>query len=224
MRCEAFADVVHDLGRFAALDRKTREEALAHAQSCSRCAALKDAVETLETSLAALGLEDERAKAPERVEAVLRAAFRANRPRILARPVRVAWTWGLATAATLGIGVLAWQEWKSTPKAPVGKGSVLEEAYMQHAPAISTAAPQPGAQPAADSASDSVLDASGFLPLPYGAAPAADEQADVVRVRMARGSLAAFGLPVDGERVDELIDVDLLVGEDGTPQAVRLSD
>jgi len=224
MRCEAFADVVHDLGRFAALDRKTREEALAHAQSCSRCAALKDAVESLEASLVALGFQDERAEAPQRVEAALRAAFRANRPRMLARSRRVVWTWGLATAAALGIGVLAWQEWKPTQKAPAGQASPPEEAYVQPAPVANTAAQQPSAQATANSASNSFLDASGFLPLPYETAPAADEQADVVRVRMARGSLAAFGLPVDGERADELIDVDFLVGEDGTPQAVRLSD
>jgi len=224
MRCDEFGNAVHDLGRFAALDRNTREEALAHAQSCNRCAALKDAVEALEANLASLALEDESSGPPERVEAALRAAFRANRPRVLRTPWRTAWAWSLATAAALGIGVLAWQEWRPAPKGPAGKGGAPEEANVQPAPANHSAPQQPTAQAAANPASKSVLDASGFLPLPYEAAPAADEQADVVRVKIARGSLAAFGLPVDGERADELIDVDFLVGQDGTPQAVRLPD
>jgi len=43
-----------------------------------------------------------------------------------------------------------------------------------------------------------------------------------VRVRMQRGALGALGLPVNEERAGEWIQVDLLVGNDGLPQAVRL--
>jgi hypothetical protein len=41
-------------------------------------------------------------------------------------------------------------------------------------------------------------------------------------VRMQRGELGALGLPVNEERAAEWIQVDLLVGNDGLPQAVRL--
>ena len=48
------------------------------------------------------------------------------------------------------------------------------------------------------------------------------EDAAVVRVRMQRGALGTLGLPVNEERAGEWIQVDLLVGNDGLPQAVRL--
>ena len=44
----------------------------------------------------------------------------------------------------------------------------------------------------------------------------------IVRVGMQRGALSALGLPVNEERVSDWIQVDLLVGEDGLPKAVRL--
>jgi len=37
-----------------------------------------------------------------------------------------------------------------------------------------------------------------------------------------RGTLGAFGLPVDQGRISDWIQVDLLVGEDGIPEAIRL--
>jgi hypothetical protein len=46
--------------------------------------------------------------------------------------------------------------------------------------------------------------------------------AAILRVRMQRGTLGALGFPVNEERVGEWIQVDLLVGDDGLPQAVRL--
>jgi len=60
-----------------------------------------------------------------------------------------------------------------------------------------------------------------FTPLP-GALPAETDEAAIVHVRMQRGSLGTLGLPVNEERAGEWIQVDLLVGDDGLPQAVRL--
>ena len=47
-------------------------------------------------------------------------------------------------------------------------------------------------------------------------------EAAILRVRLQRGSLSSLGLPVNEERAGEWIQVDLLVGNDGLPQAVRL--
>jgi hypothetical protein len=41
---------------------------------------------------------------------------------------------------------------------------------------------------------------------------------------MQRGALGALGLPVNEERVSDWIQVDLLVGQDGLPKAVRLHE
>jgi hypothetical protein len=48
------------------------------------------------------------------------------------------------------------------------------------------------------------------------------ENATVVHVEMQRAALGAFGLTVNEEHASDLIQVDLLVGDDGLPQAVRL--
>jgi len=60
-----------------------------------------------------------------------------------------------------------------------------------------------------------------FTLLP-GALPADTDDAAIVRVRMQRSTLGALGLPVNEERAGEWIQVDLLLGNDGLPQAVRL--
>jgi transketolase N-terminal domain/subunit len=48
------------------------------------------------------------------------------------------------------------------------------------------------------------------------------DDAAIVRVRMQRGALGALGLPVNEDRAGEWIQVDLLVGDGGLPEAVRL--
>lgn len=42
-------------------------------------------------------------------------------------------------------------------------------------------------------------------------------------MRMQRGSLGALGLPVNEQRAGDWIQVDVLVGNDGLPEAVRLA-
>jgi hypothetical protein len=65
-------------------------------------------------------------------------------------------------------------------------------------------------------------DAGEFTLLP-GSLPGTLEDATVVRVQMQRGALGALGLTVNEERATDLIEVDLLVGDDGQPQALRLT-
>jgi len=55
-----------------------------------------------------------------------------------------------------------------------------------------------------------------------GVLPADTDDTAILRVRLQRGALGALGLPVNEERASEWIQVDLLVGNDGLPQAVRL--
>jgi len=55
-----------------------------------------------------------------------------------------------------------------------------------------------------------------------GSLPQEVDDSAIVRVGMQRGALSALGLPVDEERVSDWIQVDLLVGQDGLPKAVRL--
>ena len=228
MRCDEFEAAVHDLEKFAVLDRQTREAALEHAQLCSRCAALKEAVEALEASLAALAIKDACTGAPESVEAAVREAFRANHAHVLKAPWTKVGVWALATAAVLGVAALGWREWKISHEAV--PGPEVARAVTGNAPAEGTqsteqqTATQTGALESGEFASTTMVDESGFVSLPYATPTAGDEEGEVVRVRMARGALTAFGLPVSPESADDVISVDFLVGEDGMPQAVRLSE
>jgi len=76
-------------------------------------------------------------------------------------------------------------------------------------------------EPQQGSAKSHSSELDNFTPLP-GILPAEADDTEIVRVRMQRGALGALGLPVNEERAGEWIQVDLLVGNDGLPQAVRL--
>jgi len=64
---------------------------------------------------------------------------------------------------------------------------------------------------------------NGFTAVP-GAIYAGNDDAAVVRVRMQRSSLSELGFPVNEDSAGEWIQVDLLVGNDGLPQAVRVAE
>ena len=60
------------------------------------------------------------------------------------------------------------------------------------------------------------------MPVPYADDPAALEGGAIVRVTLPRSALRSFGLPVTESDGTERVFADLLVSEDGTPQAIRL--
>jgi hypothetical protein len=66
-------------------------------------------------------------------------------------------------------------------------------------------------------------DSTEFTLLP-GTMPGSLEDATVVHVQMQRAALGALGLTVNEEHAMDWIQLDLLVGEDGQPQAVRLPE
>jgi hypothetical protein len=79
--------------------------------------------------------------------------------------------------------------------------------------------------PATDTADEATLvadNAAGDFTLLPGSLPQEVDDSAIVRVGMQRGALSALGLPVNEERVSDWIQVDLLVGQDGLPKAVRL--
>ena len=91
--------------------------------------------------------------------------------------------------------------------------------HVGRCPAQSAAALQPDSADSEILLADSEL--SDFTLLP-GALMADTAEAAILRVRLQRASLSSLGLPVNEERAGEWIQVDLLVGNDGLPQAVRL--
>jgi hypothetical protein len=150
--------------------------------------------------------------------------------------------WALA-AATVSVALFA-LAWQSESLTPVHK---TLDTQANVAPITSTP-PAPAAAPVAAEKSAAAVEKEGvtsqpagirhvhaahrrtravapevmteFLPLTY-VSEAAQETGQVVRVRIPRATLASFGLPVNAERVNELIKADILIGDDGLARAIR---
>lgn len=84
MNCSEFDKIVHELDRLSQTggadgQSTTSEAALAHAESCSRCAKLLTEVEALNFGLRAIAQHDAQQEAPARLEALLLQSLRQQR-------------------------------------------------------------------------------------------------------------------------------------------------
>lgn len=71
------------------------------------------------------------------------------------------------------------------------------------------------------SRTDSAEVATDFFPLTYVAESGAPESGHVVRVKISRTAMIAFGLPMNAERAGESITADVVIGDDGLARAIR---
>lgn len=65
---------------------------------------------------------------------------------------------------------------------------------------------------------------SDFIPLGSDLNQAPIESGHLVRVRMPRSALTAFGLPMNFDRANESIKADVLIGDDGVARAIRFAN
>lgn len=106
MNCRNFETIITELAREQMLEAGTRENALAHLESCNYCAARFKDEQSLTAGLRAVAANAALAEAPARVEAALLSAFRqgttmspADRFAQLKTP---RWSpWAIAAAATI---------------------------------------------------------------------------------------------------------------------------
>jgi len=195
MNCEEFA--ISGLGaeRESEFSGTQRAAAQEHIEICGRCAALAESWDAARAELQLLRDATSLAGAPPRVEMRLRQEFRTRHRSVKLRRTAVAAAWALATAAALA-------------------GAIeMNNRRTQKNDAVIAA----DANLVADN------DEGAFTPLP-GAIYAGSEEATIVHVGMERSALGALGLPVNEDRANEWIHVDLLVGDDGLPQAVRVAE
>jgi hypothetical protein len=231
MNCEEFEILGLDSQRDGLITDDGRERAVQHARVCGRCAALGGSWAAAQVELAALAESSRILHVPARVEARVLQQFRLkHQPRQERRFLQLA-TWGLAAAAVLmcTLGVWDWHKWRqgslggNSPANPVA----ALDAVSSH----STGSPTTDGSPVTDDseilmAGNEGNDGSGaneFIQLP-GSSSQETEDGTVVRLGMERASLAAFGLPVNEDQASDWIQVDLLVGSDGSAQAVRLRE
>jgi hypothetical protein len=217
MDCAEFEEIYHDLDRSGTSGFRFRERALAHAESCAGCGRLLTDGEALDFALRSLAQHTAGREAPRRVEAALLREFQVWK--LAGSRRRIHWQLAaLGTAAAvllaLGLGVrhrIATQPTAGTQQA----GSV---ATVGGADASGMAA---GYEQAASELDEDEYTRE-FVPVPYADDPAALEGGAIVRVILPRSALPSFGLPViEGDGTDRVF-ADLLVSEDGTPQAIRL--
>jgi len=216
MTCEEFEAIGLDAERDSSLSEAERAAAREHASTCSHCAALQDSWQAAGVELRAFAEDTAMAQAPARVEMRLRQEFRTRHVTLKVRRRAVIAVWALAAAAVL-VGAVSW---KSTPSVTNSAGNNTNSvpntgALLQGAGAVQ----QPDAAESETLMADNELNDFTLFP---GTLPADTSDGAILRVRMQRSSLGALGLPVNEERAGEWIQVDLLVGNDGLPQAVRL--
>jgi len=234
MNCEEFELIGLDAERDTSLSEVERVAAREHAGGCSRCAALLESWQAAGAELRAFAEDTAMAQAPARVEMRLLQEFRTQHVTLKVRRAAMVAAWALAAAAIFA-GVVSWRSWrhgqqdvasKHTGSKPAVKISPENNAGAGTNPenAVGFANGMPAQVSAGSDGSEALVadnELSGFTLLPGTIAMDTDDAA-ILRVRMQRGALGALGLPVNEERANEWIQVDLLVGDDGLPQAVRL--
>lgn len=164
-------------------------------------------------------------RTPESVERVLLGELR--RRNRMAAIRRLAGAGAIAATTLFG---LFWMRPDSSPVAPKTTPAPVA-AVAPPAPvevAIARPAPPPVRRPAVGQARPRrVVEPTPQLPaefIPVGAWQALEpmERGAIVRVRMPKSSLPAMGIPVSGDRWNEFIPADIVLGEDGTMRAVRI--
>jgi hypothetical protein len=217
MNCEEFEAIGLDAERDASVREAEWVAAREHASTCSRCAALQDSWQVARIQLSALAEDTDLAQAPARVEMRLRQEFRTRHRTLKVRRAAVIAAWALASAAVL-MGAVSWRNWRAGQREEAAKHANSQQM------AIAAAGNHQSLAPHSIASEDSLVadnEMNDFTLLP-GVLPAETDDAAIVRVRMQRSTLGALGLPVNEDRAGEWIQVDLLVGNDGLPQAVRL--
>jgi hypothetical protein len=220
MTCEEFATAGLDLGS-SGFDAQLEMAAREHLRQCPHCAALHENWLSLREDLRELGAETATAGASPRIEMRLRQEFRTKHKTVRRQRTAFVLGWSLAAAAALVLAV-GWADWYIHKDGSVANR--VQTNTAQNTADNQNARPGQSDEPV-QGVSNNVIVASNnygdFTPLP-DSIPSAPEDATVMRVQMQRGALSALGLTVNEEHAGDLIQVDLLVGDDGVPQAIRL--
>jgi hypothetical protein len=215
MECVEFNEIYHDLDRPGTPGFRFRERALAHAETCAGCGVLLTDGEALDFAFRNLTQHNAGREAPPRIEAALLREFQASRLAGSRRRVHGQLAaLGAAAAILLALGLGVQHRITSRP------GSAAPQA-TNIAPAPTTDASAKGQNPSTSELDEDEY-AGKFVPVPYADDPAALEGGAIVRVTLPRSALRSFGLPVTESDGTERVFADLLVSEDGTPQAIRL--
>jgi hypothetical protein len=217
MDCAQFGEIVHDLDRPGTQGLGLRDAALLHAETCNDCAQLMTETESLDFSLQQLGVRDADSEAPPRVEAALLREFR--RHRIELSLTRAPWRFAaLAVAATVLLALGLFLRHEISPNRTLDSPS--QDASNQTG-ADTSGSKHVLSRTEQDQTDDSEY-ATAYVPLPGASDPDTLEGGSIVRVVLSRSALLSLGLPVTDTETGDQIPADLVLSQDGAPQAIRL--
>lgn len=228
MTCNEFEQVVIGISRGQMADAG----AMAHAETCARCRERLESEKALNAALRKLQIEDEALGASAEIERTLVAEFRKRRPGITRRwrkPAAIgAIAAGVVLAMALGLRrnepppappVKPEPQAVAVPAPPQVIAPVYREPQKARPRRQRMARQKPARQPVTLAATRNREIMTDFIPVVYDPTPI--ERGHLVRVRLPRSAIAAFGLPVNEQHADEPIKADVLVGDDGLARAVR---
>jgi hypothetical protein len=174
----------------------------AHLRTCGRCLDRWEGERELSANIRFIRMESGSQRSSAGGRLALMREFDARHAKVT-RPYwspGLDWSWGLAMAAALLLGVL-----------------LGPEAMTRLQPAQKTAVVVESAETQADPDSD------GFIAVPYAPPLATGELVRIVHTELNPAALASLGVSVDPSWTTQL-PADVLEGEDGMPRAVRVSE
>ena len=243
MGCAEFRDVLHELDRPGTRGAAEFERAMTHAEVCGECGARLVEEESLVFALGKVARETARMPGAARVEEALGREFRRTRPEsaVIALRPRMQWqiaALAVAAAVLLALGTTVYErrvrQSTATPVTDAATNLAQPTVNTSHpvagnssqtltpVPATNHDASSGAKLPAVTIDTQQTEYATDYVRLPYADDPAALEGGSVVRVTLARSALESYGLPAEGLGTGDRVTADMLVSEDGTPQAIRL--
>lgn len=202
--------------------------ALEHAATCPSCAERLAEERAVTAELRRLAAVDPAAAPSAGCEATLMAAYRTERGReahtrrwIFA----VSGALAASVAVLLGVALVLSSESSSLVRSMTSRFSPLTARSASSGRTASaqtpSAAPGEAVEEGGEGAAAQQEEVTDFVAFYPGADVNALDSGALVRVRVPSSALGSFGLPVGQGSEDQWVSADLLVGEDGSPQAIR---
>jgi hypothetical protein len=242
MKCQEFEAVIGDLASRRPMQADVRQGALRHAAHCLRCASRLADEQTLTTALR-LAASVETEEAPVRVRVALLTAFAERTASPVSTAKRFAavngWLrWALA-AAVLLIVIAATSWLRLLPARPPEQVATMRAPEPEYVPRHQVEQSNTATVGGQDAVAHSWRNTrrhrthlvniayesralTGYIPLTYLAESTAMESGQVVRLRLPRSVLVSLGLAMGLESSGELMEADLVIGDDGVARAIRL--
>jgi hypothetical protein len=215
MICEELEWALMELARRGPISAEDRAACVAHLDVCEVCGIVFEGQVRLSAAAGALAAEAGQFTAPATVEQALiielRSAGRFQRRRFVYGAM------GGAIAASLALAL--WMTWRPAPKVAVKqKPSVptVSEPIVAAVPVrvITTRRPR--------TVHALAVQEQPFIAIPYTPPIEPYERTEVMRMDLPVTALIAAGLPMNMADPGEIVQTDVLVGQDGRARAVRL--